>query len=61
MKNSITEIKNTLERKNSRLEKVEEWTNNLEDRVMEKQSSWIGERKVVVKNEKKGFLGKMAE
>ena len=35
MKNSITEIKNTLHGRNSRLEEAEEWISDLEDRVME--------------------------
>ena len=35
MKNSITEIKNTLEGVNSRLEEAKEWISNLEDRVTE--------------------------
>ena len=35
MKNTITEIKNTLEGINYRLNDTEEWTSELEDRVVE--------------------------
>ena len=35
MKNSITEIKNTLDIINSKLEEAEEWVSDLEDKVME--------------------------
>ena len=35
MKNTITEMKNTLEEINSRLGNTEEWVNDLENRVVE--------------------------
>ena len=39
MKNSITEIKNTLDGINIRLEEAEEWISDLEDRGMENKLS----------------------
>ena len=35
LKNTITEIKNTLEGNNSRLDDTEEWISDLEDRMVE--------------------------
>ena len=35
MKNTITEIKNTLEGTNSRITEAEEWISELEDRMVE--------------------------
>lgn len=35
MKNTVTEMKNTLEGINSKLNDTEEWINKLEDRVVE--------------------------
>ena len=35
LKNTITEMKNTIEGINSRLEYAEEWTSDLEDKVVE--------------------------
>jgi len=46
MKNSITEIENTLGGINSRLEEAKEQTSDLEDRVMESnQAEWVREKK----------------
>lgn len=50
MKNSIITIKNTLEGINNRLEDPEEWINNLEDTVMERNQAETQKEKRI-KNE----------
>ena len=45
MKNSVVEIKNTLNGINSRLEEAEEQISNLEDRVMESNQAEQGREK----------------
>jgi len=49
MKNSTTEIKNTLEGINSRLEDAEERIGNLEDRVMEGNQAEQQKEKRIIK------------
>ena len=50
MKNTIIEMKNTLEVINSRLDDSEEWISKLEDRVREIS---VKEQKKRIKNKKK--------
>ena len=51
MKNSIAEIKNTLEGMNSRLSDSEESISDLEDRIMEITQSEQHKEKQIFKNE----------
>ena len=51
MKNSITEIKNTLKGINSRLEEAEEQISDLKDRVRESSQAEQEREKIIIKNE----------
>ena len=50
-KNSVTEVKNILTGRNSRVEEAEEPINDLEDRVMENNQAEQGGAKRKIKNE----------
>ena len=51
MKNSITEIKNTLKGINSRLEEAEEQISDLKDRVRESSQAEQEREKIIIKKE----------
>ena len=52
LKNSITEIKDSLQTINNTLENAEEWTNDLEDKVIESnQAEQKKEKRIIKKNE----------
>ena len=50
MKNSVAEIKNTLEGMNSRLSDIEECTSHLEDRIVEITQSVQQKEKQILRN-----------
>ena len=56
MKNTITEVKNTVEIINCRLEDAEEWINDLEDKVMENTLAQQQKEKRMKKNEARELL-----
>ena len=56
MKNTITEVKNTVEIINCRLEDAEEWINDLEDKVMENTLAQQQKEKRIKKNEARELL-----
>ena len=51
MSNTITEMKNTLEGINSRITKIEEWINDLEDRMVELTAAEENKEKRMKRNE----------
>ena len=51
MKNTITEMKNTLEGINSRITEIEEWINDLEDRMVELTAAEENKEKRMKRNE----------
>ena len=51
LKNTITEVENTLEGTNHVLADAEEWINNLEDRIMETTQAEQGRKKKNLKTE----------
>ena len=51
MKNTITEIKNTLEGINSRVTEAEEWISEMEDRIVEITATEQNKEKRMKRNE----------
>lgn len=50
LENIVTELKNTVEGINSRLQDVEEWIRSLEDRVVEVIQTEQQKEKIILKN-----------